>query len=606
MKEKLKRKSGVTRLFEIAGEKKGLLVLAGILSAGSAFCMLVPYWSVYQVLRELLLHGSQINELDGGVLIHWGWIAFFGLVGGLLLLYASLMASHVAAFRILYGLRIRLSEHIGRLSLGYLNGTSTGAIKKIMEQNIEKIENFVTHTIPDLVNVLATVVLMFVIFFSLNGWMAAICIVCIVLSIGLQFMNFFGKKAKEFTKIYYDTQERMSASAVQYVRGMPVVKIFGQSVRSFRRFNSEIEAYKSYALKVCDTYQTGMMAFTVLLNSLITFILPVGLLLLSREPQSIALAAIYLFFIIMGPGVASPIYKLMYLGSSTNEIDEGVKRIDRIFDEKPLVETKVSRLPVSYDIEFRYVSFAYENKAETTRTEALKDISFTARQGEITALVGPSGSGKSTVANLIPRFWDVSEGEIAIGGINIKEIATEDLMDLVSFVFQDSFLFFDTLYENIRVGNTTATREQVMDAARAAQCHDFIENLPEGYNTRIGDKGVYLSGGEAQRVCVARAILKNAPILVLDEATAFADPENEYKMQQAIQQLIRNKTVIIIAHRLSSIISAEQILVLKEGRLVQSGHHDELSTKEGVYKKMWDAYTSAFRWQLTIKKEETK
>lgn len=606
MKEKLKRKSGVTRLFEIAGEKKGLLVLAGILSAGSAFCMLMPYWSVYQVLRELLLHGSQINELDGGVLIHWGWIAFFGLVGGLLLLYASLMASHVAAFRILYGLRIRLSEHIGRLSLGYLNGTSTGAIKKIMEQNIEKIENFVAHTIPDLVNVLATVVLMFVIFFSLNGWMAAICIVCIVLSIGLQFMNFFGKKAKEFTKIYYDTQERMSASAVQYVRGMPVVKIFGQSVRSFRRFNSEIEAYKSYALKVCDTYQTGMMAFTVLLNSLITFILPVGLLLLSREPQSIALAAIYLFFIIMGPGVASPIYKLMYLGSSTNEIDEGVKRIDRIFDEKPLVETKVSRLPASYDIEFRHVSFAYENKAETTRTEALKDISFTARQGEITALVGPSGSGKSTVANLIPRFWDVSEGEIAIGGINIKEIATEDLMDLVSFVFQDSFLFFDTLYENIRVGNTTATREQVMDAARAAQCHDFIENLPEGYNTRIGDKGVYLSGGEAQRVCVARAILKNAPILVLDEATAFADPENEYKMQQAIQQLIRNKTVIIIAHRLSSIISAEQILVLKEGWLVQSGRHDELSTKEGVYKKMWDAYTSAFRWQLTIKKEETK
>lgn len=606
MKEKLKRKSGVTRLFEIAGEKKGLLVLAGILSAGSAFCMLVPYWSVYQVLRELLLHGSQINELDGGVLIHWGWIAFFGLVGGLLLLYASLMASHVAAFRILYGLRIRLSEHIGRLSLGYLNGTSTGAIKKIMEQNIEKIENFVAHTIPDLVNVLATVVLMFVIFFSLNGWMAAICIVCIVLSIGLQFMNFFGKKAKEFTKIYYDTQERMSASAVQYVRGMPVVKIFGQSVRSFRRFNSEIEAYKSYALKVCDTYQTGMMAFTVLLNSLITFILPVGLLLLSREPQSIALAAIYLFFIIMGPGVASPIYKLMYLGSSTNEIDEGVKRIDRIFDEKPLVETKVPHMPVSYDIEFRHVSFAYENKAETTRTEALKDISFTARQGEITALVGPSGSGKSTVANLIPRFWDVNEGEIAIGGINIKEIVTEDLMDLVSFVFQDSFLFFDTLYENIRVGNTTATREQVMDAARAAQCHDFIENLPEGYNTRIGDKGVYLSGGEAQRVCVARAILKNAPILVLDEATAFADPENEYKMQQAIQQLIRNKTVIIIAHRLSSIISAEQILVLKEGRLVQSGRHDELSTKEGVYKKMWDAYTSAFRWQLTIKKEETK
>lgn len=516
------------------------------------------------------------------------------------------MASHVAAFRILYGLRIRLSEHLGRLSLGYLNGTSTGAIKKIMEQNVEKIENFVAHTIPDLVNVLATVILMFVIFFSLNGWLAAICVVCIILSIGLQFMNFFGEKAKEFTKTYFDTQERMSASAVQYVRGMPVVKIFGQSVHSFRRFNSEIEAYKNYALKVCDSYQPGMIAFTVLLNSLITFILPVGLLLLSSEPQNIALAAIYLFFIIMGPGVVSPIYKLMYLGSSTNEIDEGVKRIDRIFDEKVLPETTASHLPTSYNIEFRNVSFAYENKTEATRTEALKNISFTARQGEITALVGPSGSGKSTVANLIPRFWDVDKGEICIGGVSIKEIATGDLMNLVSFVFQDSFLFFDTLYENIRVGNTSATREQVIEAARAAQCHDFIENLPAGYDTRIGDKGVYLSGGEAQRICVARAILKNAPILVLDEATAFADPENEYKMQQAIRQLIRNKTVIIIAHRLSSIISAEQILVLKEGELIQSGRHEELSTTPGVYKKMWDAYTSAFRWQLNIKKEETK
>lgn len=602
----MKKKSGVARLFEIAGEKKGLLILAGILSAGSALCMLVPYWSVYQVLRELLLHGSKISSLDGDILIYWGWIAFFCLIGGLLLLYASLMASHVAAFRILYGLRIRLSEHIGRLSLGYLNGTATGAIKKIMEQNVEKIENFVAHTIPDLVNVFATVVLMFVIFFSLNGWMASICMVCILLSIGLQFMNFFGKKAKEFTKIYYDTQERMSASAVQYVRGMPVVKIFGQSVRSFRRFNSEIEAYKKYALMVCDTYQPGMVAFTVLLNSLITFILPVGLLLLSREPQNIVLAAVYLFFIIMGPGVASPIYKLMYLGSSTNEIDEGVRRIDRIFDEKPLPETKVSKLPASYDIEFRHVSFAYENKTEATRTEALKDVSFTAHQGEITALVGPSGSGKSTVANLIPRFWDVDEGEIRIGGINIKEIATEDLMNLVSFVFQDNFLFFDTLYENIRVGNSSATREQVIAAARAAQCHDFIESLPAGYETRIGEKGVYLSGGEAQRICVARAILKNAPVLVLDEATAFADPENEYKMQQAIQQLIKNKTVIIIAHRLSSIISARQILVLKEGKLIQSGRHEELSSTEGVYKNMWDAYTNAFRWQLTIKKEETK
>lgn len=433
--------------------------------------------------------------------------------------------------------------------------------------------------------------------------MAAICLFCIALSIGLQFANFFGKKAQEFTKIYFDTQERMSASAVQYVRGMPVVKIFGQSVRSFRRFNSEIEAYKEYALKVCDTYEPGMVVFTILLNSLITFILPIGLLLLSHEPQNLALAAVYLFFIIMGPGVASPIYKLMFLGSGTREIDEGVERIDRIFAEPSVPEAQTPQVPAGYDIEFLKVSFAYENKAETTRTEALRDITFTARQGEITALVGPSGSGKSTVANLIPRFWDVAEGEIRIGGVNIKNIPTEKLMDIVSFVFQDSFLFFDTLYENIRVGNSSAGREEVIAAAKAAQCHEFIESLPQGYETRIGDEGVYLSGGESQRVCVARAILKNAPILVLDEATAFADPENEYKMQQALQHLIQNKTVIIIAHRLSSIISAQQIIVLNEGKLVQHGKHEILSKTEGLYKNMWDAYTDAFRWELNSKKE---
>ena len=597
--EKQKTKQGLARLFEIAGQRKGLLILAGVLSAASAACMLVPYWAVYRILTELLANAGDTGGIDAGLLVKWGWIAFLGLVGGLILLYAALMASHVAAFRILYGLRVRLSEHIGRLPLGYLNGTSTGAIKKTMEQNIEKIENFIAHTIPDMVNVVATVVLMFAIFFSLDGWRAAVGLAVIAVSVILQFSNFMGKKAQEFTRIYFDAQERMSASAVQYVRGMPVVKIFGQSVRSFRQFNAEIEAYKTYALKVCDTYQPGMVAFTVLLNSLVTFFFPIGILLVG----DIALAAVWLFFIVMGPGVASPVYKLMYLGGGTREINEGVVRIDRIFDRRPVPEPAEPRVPTTYDIEFRHVGFSYSNEAEATRTEALRDISFTARQGEITALVGPSGSGKSTVANLIPRFWDVGQGEIRIGGIDIREIATERLMDIVSFVFQETFLFYDTLYENIRTGRPDATHEEVVAAAKAAQCHEFIERLPDGYATRIGDRGVYLSGGEAQRVCVARAILKNAPVLVLDEATAFADPENEWKMQQALQHLIRDKTVIIIAHRLSSIVAAQQILVLRQGQLVQSGRHEVLSKTDGVYKKMWDAYTDAFRWQLDTKEK---
>ena len=583
-----KQKKGVARLFEIAGERKGLLILAGILSAGSACCMLVPYLSVYQVANELLQNAGNISQADSGHMIRWGWIAFAGLTGGLLLLYASLMASHIAAFRILYGLRIKLAEHIGRLPLGYLNGTSTGAIKKTMEQNIEKIETFIAHTIPDLVNV----------FFTLNGWIAAVCLLAIALGIGLQCTMMFGKAGQEFMQTYFDTQEKMSASAVQYVRGMPVVKIFGQSIRSFRQFNKEIEAYKTYALKVCDTYQPGMVVFMVLLNSIVTFILPVGLLILSGQPQNIAFAAVYLFFIILGPGVATPIYKLTFLGSSTKEIDEGVTRLDRIFSEKTMPESLNPQKPHGYDITFTDVSFAYENKTEATRTDALHHINFTARAGEITALVGPSGSGKSTIANLIPRFWDVEQGEIKIGGTNVKNIATEQLMDLVSFVFQDSFLFFDTIYENIRVGNPHATREQVIAAAQAAQCDEFIQHLPKQYDTIIGEEGVYLSGGEEQRISVARAILKNSPILVLDEATAFADPENEYKMQLAIQKLIRDKTVIIIAHRLSSILSANRIVVLKEGCVVQQGTHEELCRQEGVYKKMWDAYTDASQWTL--------
>ena len=596
--KKSKKKKGLSRLFEIAGQRKGLLILAGLLSAGSAACMLVPYWAVYEILKELLSHGSNLSASDGTGITYWGWVAFGGLVGGLVLLYAALMSSHVAAFRILYGLRVRLSEHIGKLPLGYLNNTSTGAIKKTMDQNIEKIEGFIAHTIPDLVNVIATVVVMLVIFFSLDVWLTVVCLAVVVLSLFLQFSNFMGKRAREFMGIYYDAQEKMSASAVQYVRGMPVVKIFGQSVRSFRQFNAEIQAYKTFALKCCDTYQNGMIAFTVLLNSMVTFILPMGILLMQASPQSLSLAVVWLFFIIMGPGMASPVYKLTFLGGNTRDIDEGVNRIDRILEKKPVPEPEYPQVPAAYDVEFRHVSFSYENTEQGTRTEALRDVSFIAPQGKITALVGPSGSGKSTVANLIPRFWDVEQGKICIGGADIRQIPTAKLMDMVSFVFQDTFLFYDTLYENIAVGSPDATKEKVIAAAKAAQCHDFIERLPQGYETRIGDKGVFLSGGEAQRICVARAILKNAPILVLDEATAFADPENEHKMQMALQSLIKDKTVIVIAHRLSSIVSAHQIVVMKEGRIVQRGKHERLSMTEGVYKNMWDAYTSAYHWTL--------
>jgi len=598
MKQVLKKKTGIVRLLEIAGEKKGLLICSGILSMLSAVCMLVPYVSVYVILAELLRHAADLSSVDGPLMIRWGWIALWGLVASLIAMYLGGMASHIAAFRILYGLRVRLSEHIGRLPLGYLTRTSIGAVKKTLEQNVEKIEKFVAHQIPDMCNALATVVVMFAALFYLNFWMALVCLAAIALGFGIQTSMWVGEDAKKWVKLYYDALEEINASAVQYVRGMPAVKVFGQTVHSFRSFYGDMVRYRDFCVRFSDSFQNGFALFKTILASLLSFILPVGFLLLSRDPAGTAFALVLLFFIVLGPGTAAPLYKFLYLASSLRDISEGVERIDAIFAEPPVPEPEHPKTPETYSVEFDRVSFSYDAVDASTRVEALSGISFVAGQGKVTALVGPSGSGKTTIANLIPRFWDVGEGAIRIGGVDVRDMRTEDLMDTVSFVFQDTFLFFDTLYENIRVGKLGASREEVYAAARAARCHDFIERLPQGYDTLIGEGGVYLSGGEEQRVAVARAILKGAPILILDEATAFADPENEYKMQMALRELVKEKTVIVIAHRLSSIRGADQILVLEEGRIVEQGVHTDLIEKGGVYRRMWDAHTDAAGWVI--------
>ncbi|WP_434303640.1 ABC transporter ATP-binding protein [Clostridium botulinum] len=594
-----KKKKGIPRLLEIAGEKRGLLIGSSIFSAISAILMLLPYIAVYFIIAELLKNAANPINVNSTQMLHWGTAALVGLVGGIVFMYISGLMSHTAAYRILYSLRVRMSEHIGKLPLGYLSNTSTGIVKKTFEQNVEKIEAFVAHQLPDMVNVFVTMIITIIMMLTLNPWLTLAAMVPLILGFLIQMKKRSGKAAEESAKKYYNALERINSSTIQYVKGVPAVKIFGRNVYSFRKFYDDMISYRDYCVEYTDQYQNTYITSKVLLNSTLTFILPVGILLMGGRSGDLSFVQTLLFFIILAPGVASPMLRFMTFASSLGDISEGVQRIDKIFAEKTICEAKNPRIPSSYDIEFDNVSFSYESEDTSTRKEALSKVSFKAKKGSCTALVGPSGSGKSTVANLIPRFWDIQKGHIRIGGIDIKEISTENLMDLVSFVFQDTFLFHDTLYENIRVGRPDATKEEIFKAAKAAQCHEFITGLEKGYDTIVGEGGTHLSGGEEQRVCVARAILKNSPILVLDEATAFSDPENEYHMQLALRELMKNKTVIMIAHRLTTIKDAENIVVMKDGTIVEADTHDVLINKDGLYKKLWNSYTVASNWGIS-------
>ncbi|WP_372486502.1 ABC transporter ATP-binding protein [Brevibacillus laterosporus] len=598
---KSKEKKGISKLLELAGEKKSLMVWSAILSTVSVFLMLVPYISVYFVMTELLTHASDISAVDASYILQWAFWGIGGMVLGYLFMYVGGMCSHIAAFRILYGIRVKLSDHIGALPLGYFNKNATGKIKKIVELDVEKIELFIAHQLPDLINTVVMIVAIIVTMFSLNIWLALACVIPMLIGFAAQYSMMAGKKARQGLKEYFDALENINTSSIQYVRGMPSIKIFGQTVHSFRKFHEDMLHYRNFSVTYTDNFQNGYVSFKVIILSLATFFLPVGLFFISTDPHNVAFAATLLFFLVLTPGISTPLFKLNSFASTINVIVEGVNRIDDIFKETTIKEPEVGKKPSSYDIEFHEVSFSYGGEGSV---EVLKGISFTAPQGKITALVGPSGSGKSTVAQLIPRFWDVQKGSITIGGVDIRDMKMHELMNNLSFVFQDTFLFSDTLYNNILAGRPTATKEEVHAAARAAQCHEFIERLPNGYDTLIGEGGVYLSGGEEQRVSVARAILKNSPILVLDEATAYADPENEYQMQLALRELIKDKTVLIIAHRLTTICEADQIIVVKEGQINDIGTHGELLAHRGLYKSMWDAYTSSAEWKIDISQKE--
>lgn len=602
MEKTQNKKSGIPRLLELAGEKKSLLVWGCILSTLSVFFQIIPFWAVYNIMAELLQNAADFSKADTSFMLSWAVKGILGLLLAYAFMYFGGMLGHTAAYRTLYGIRVRLSNHISELPLGWFNRNAIGKVKQIAEQDVEQIEKFIAHQLPDMVNTIVLLLVMVVIMFGLNPWLALACIIPIIIGFTAQFSMMFGKKAQEGLSEYYDALENISTSSVQYVRGMPSIKIFGQTVHSFRKFYQDIMSYRDFSTKYADNYEPTYCLFRVLVLSLATFIFAIGIFLFSGDPQNMAFAITLLFFLIFAPGISTPVFKFDSFGSSMNNITEGVRRIDEIMSEIPIQEPTDGKKPQGYEITFEHVSFSYEGKDSAL---VLKDVSFRAEQGQITALVGPSGSGKSTIAQLIPRFWDVGTGQIKIGGVDIRDMKTEDLMASMSFVFQDSFLFSDTLYNNIAIGKPGATKEEVYTAAKAAQCHEFIEKLPQGYDTLIGEGGVYLSGGEEQRVSVARAILKNAPILILDEATAYADPENEFQMQLALQELIKNKTVLIIAHRLITIKNANKILVIKNGQIENAGAHEFLLQNSETYSAMWKAYTVSSDWQITAKKEVT-
>ena len=590
-----KHKTGMARLLELAFTKKLLIASSALLSAASAVASFVPYIAVYYIIRELALHMSDLQTVDGSYMISQGFLAVGGVVGAIALNFAALMCSHIAAFKTLYKLKLDFVRHIAALPLGFHSQNSTGKLRKVVDENIEKLEGFIAHQFPDLVATVVTPVVAVVLLFFFDWRMGLCCLVPLLALFVMQSVAAGGKRGRENLKMYQDSLEDMNNAAVEYVRGVSVVKAFNQTVFSFRRFHDAIKNYGDWALGYTKSFRLPMVLFITLLNAIYLFLLPLLILLYGGVTDYPAFALSGLFYIIFSMALPGLFMKIMYVSHGAKQIWDGIARMDSVLDTPTLTETAAPKQAKGYAVEFDNVTFSYNAEGESV---ALRGVSFTARQGEITALVGPSGGGKSTIAHLIPRFYDVAEGSIKIGGADVREMDSDELMRVVGFVFQDVFLFKQSILDNLLIGNPGATREEAISAAKAAQCHEFIEKLPEGYDTVIGTKGVHLSGGERQRIVIARAILKNAPILVLDEATAFADPENEQKIQAALSRLIQNKTVIMIAHRLSTVRGADNIIVIEKGAVSEQGRHDGLLAAQGKYSRMWEQYSKALDWAI--------
>ena len=592
-KEK-RKESSMKRLFTYAGSFRYLTIASWILSVISAWLALVPFYFIWRIIKQVLETAPDFE--NSGSIVSYGWMAVAAAVGSMLIYIIALMCSHIAAFRVQANMRIEMMRHILTLPMGVMDREGSGRIRKIVNESSEATETYLAHQLPDMAGAYATPVGLLVLLFVFDWRLGLLSLIPVVAAFAVMGMMTGERMKKKMTE-YQNALEDMSNEAVEYIRGVPVVKTFGQTVFSFKKFKESIERYEKWTIAYTLELRTPMTLYTVAINAVFAVLIAAAFLFGASDPDS-TLFLNLLFYIIITPVITVTLNKIMFSSENAMIVEDSIRRIDSIMDKKPLAEPEKPEHPTHYDIEFQDVSFRYPD----AKKDAITHLSFSVKEGEHIALVGPSGGGKSTIAALTARFFDVTGGAIRIGGIDVREIAEKELMDTVSFVFQDSRLLKTSIYENVRMGRPDASREEVLNALKQAGCEEIIEKIPGGMDAVIGSKGTYVSGGEAQRISIARAMLKNAPILILDEATAFADPDNEVKMQEAFQNLSKGKTVITIAHRLSSVTDADRICVLADGAIAESGRHEELLEKHGVYADMWDQYTKAADWKAGERK----
>ena len=589
MKEK--KKSTMAVLMHYAGDHKYFTYASAVLASVSALIALIPFYDVWRIIKEILEVRPDFSKAVN--ISSYGWQAVGFALLSMVFYIAALMCSHKAAFRVQANMRISMMQHIMKLPLGYVEAEGTGKIRKIVTDSSAATENFLAHNLPDKAVSYATPVGLLIMMMAFDWKLGLICLIPAVIAFALMGTLMMGPKMAEDMKQYQNALETMSAEAVEYVRGVPVVKTFGQTVFTFKRFKNAIDEYEKWTLGYTKNMMLPMVCFTTAANAIFAAIIIAAFVFTGNGVTDEFVLNLF-FYVLITSVLTVTLMKVAYAGESQMIVNDALNRVYGILETESLSESPKNEQPKDSSIKLNDVTFAYAG----AKNNAIDGISMSVRSGEHIALVGPSGGGKTTLASLIARFWDVKSGSIKIGGTDVRNVSSDELMNYVSYVFQDSRLLKMSIMDNIRMGRPGASDEEVMQALRDAQCMDIIEKFPDGVNTMIGSKGIYVSGGECQRLSIARAFLKNAPVLILDEATAFADPDNEVLVQQAFGKLSKDKTVIMIAHRLSTVTNADCIYVLSDGKLAESGTHSELISENGIYSHMWNEYNKSVSWQV--------